>query len=74
MNLEPDELGMQFFQNGTAQGTEESFDVVAYNVYNNDALESDNDRPSEATLGAFDEANFWDAESHRMLPSKIIFL
>ena len=55
---EPDELGMQFFQNGTAQGTEESFDVVAYNVYNNDALESDNDRLSEATLGAFDEANF----------------
>ena len=41
---EPDELGMQFFQNGTAQGTEESFDVVAYNVYNNDALEADNDR------------------------------
>ncbi len=53
---EPDELGMQFFQNGTAQGTEESFDVVAYNVYNNDALESDNDRLSEATLGAFDES------------------
>ena len=23
---EPDELGMQFFQNGTAQGTEESFE------------------------------------------------
>ena len=55
---EPDELGMQFFQNGTAQGTEESFDVVAYNVYNNDALEADNDRLSEATLGAFDEPNF----------------
>jgi hypothetical protein len=55
---EPDELGMQFFQNGTAQGTEASFDVVAYNVYNNDIVEADNNRLSEATLGAFDESNF----------------
>ena len=55
---EPDELGMQFFQNGTAQGTEASFDVVAYNVYNNDIVEADNNRLSEATLGAFDVSNF----------------
>ena len=58
---------------GTAQGTEESFDVVAYNVYNNDALESDNDRLSEATLGAFDEANLG-CKIIICYSSKIIFL
>lgn len=55
---EPDELGTQFFQTGTAQGTEVGFDVIAYNVNNNNVLEADNDKLTEATLGAFDEPNF----------------
>ena len=28
---EADELGLQFFQNGTAQGVESSYDVVIFN-------------------------------------------
>lgn len=55
---EADELGSQFFQNGTAQGTESSYDVVIYNNYHNDTIQSDADKIVEATLGAFDEPNF----------------
>lgn len=55
---DPDELGLQFFQNGTAQGIVAKYDVTAYNVYNNDSIEADNDKLVEATLGAFDEPTF----------------
>lgn len=55
---EPDELGMQFFQTGNAQGTVAKYDVIAYNVFNNNVIEADNDKLSEATLGAFDETAF----------------
>lgn len=53
-----DQLGLQFFQNGIAHGTEKNYDVIAYNVNHNDSIQSDNDRLMEATLGAFDEPNF----------------
>src|SRR5574343_1128355 len=55
---EADELGSQFFQNGTAQGTEEGYDIVIYNTNHHDTIQSKGDRIVEGTLGAFDEANF----------------
>lgn len=55
---EADELGTQFFQNGTAVGTEASFDVVAYNLFHNDSIQTSNSRIASATLGAFNEPNF----------------
>lgn len=55
---EADELGSQFFQNGTAQGTESSYDVIIYNNYHHDTIQSDAGKIVEATLGAFDEPNF----------------
>ncbi|MGZ5188262.1 MAG: DUF4270 family protein [Kaistella sp.] len=58
-NCEPeaDMLGSQFFQNG-AQGTESLYDVIAYNVNNNDTIRTDNQRLQSATLGAFNEPQF----------------
>ncbi|MGZ5273718.1 MAG: DUF4270 family protein, partial [Kaistella sp.] len=58
-NCEPeaDMLGSQFFQNG-AQGTESFYDVIAYNVNNNDTIRTDNQRLQSATLGAFNEPQF----------------
>lgn len=58
-SCEPDAdmLGSQFFQNG-AQGTESLYDVIAYNVNNNDTIRTDNQRLQSATLGAFNEPQF----------------
>lgn len=58
-NCEPDsdQLGSQFFQNG-AQGTEEAFPLIAYNVINGDTIRTDRDRLQSATLGAFNEPQF----------------
>lgn len=55
---EADQLGSQFFQTGTAQGTEEGYDVIIFNKFNNDSIQADNDKLAEATLGAFNEPNF----------------
>ena len=52
-----DQLGSQFFQNG-AQGTEETFPLIAYNVINGDTIRTDRDRLQSATLGAFNEPQF----------------
>ena len=58
-NCEPeaDMLGSQFFQNG-AQGTESLYDVIAYNVNNDNKIRTDNARLQSATLGAFNEPQF----------------
>ena len=58
-SCEPDAdmLGSQFFQNG-AQGTETSYDVIAYNIDNGDSIRTDNERLQSATLGAFNEPQF----------------
>lgn len=61
-----DELGSQFFQNGVAQGTESSYDVVAYNIFNNDTIRVDRGKYGSLmastydtiTLGAFKEPIF----------------
>ncbi len=52
-----DQLGSQFFQNG-AEGTEQSFPLIAYNVLNGDSIRVDNLRLQQATLGAFNEPQF----------------
>lgn len=55
---EADELGLQFFQAGNAQGTETTYEIIAFNADHNNVIEADNDKLTEATLGAFDEPNF----------------
>lgn len=54
-----DELGTQFFQNGTAQGNETHYPIIAYNISNKDSIRTDKSRlDSLATLGAFSESVF----------------
>lgn len=60
---DPDNLGEQFFANGAAQGSQSAFDVVAYNLSNNDTIRVDSTRLESAasgyaTLGAFSEPVF----------------
>ncbi|WP_292009020.1 DUF4270 family protein [Chryseobacterium sp.] len=63
---DPDSLGQQLFENGAAQGNEKSFDLIAYNINNNDSIRSDASRmysdyyggTSRAVLGAFTESQF----------------
>ena len=55
---ESDRLGEQFFEGNGAEGTEVSYDLVAYNIFNNDTLRSDNALITNAALGAFDEGVF----------------
>lgn len=55
---ESDRLGEQFFQDTGAVGTEISYDVVAYNIFNNDTIRTDKAFISNAVLGAFDEGVF----------------
>lgn len=55
---EADELGKQFFQSGTAKGTEISRDVVAYNLFHNDTIQTSSSNLISATLGAFSDPNF----------------
>lgn len=54
---EADNLGSQFFQDGI-EGTETTYDLVAYNVHNNDTIRTDSERLQSATLGAFSEPHF----------------
>lgn len=53
---EADNLGSQFF-NG-ADGTVQTYPVIAYNVNNNDSIRSDASKLSNASLGAFTEPAF----------------
>ncbi|KQT25855.1 hypothetical protein ASG22_03915 [Chryseobacterium sp. Leaf405] len=59
-NCEPDAdtLGEQLFLDGAAQGNEESFDITAFNINNNDTIQSDASKLGLATLGAFNEPQF----------------
>jgi hypothetical protein len=60
-NCEPDAdtLGEQLFLDGAAQGHEEQpFNVIAYNIYNNDSIRSDASKLGLANLGAFTESQF----------------
>ncbi len=57
-NCEPeaDALGEQFFEG--ADGTEVQYDLIAYNINNNDTVRSDAQEIPLATLGAFSEGVF----------------
>lgn len=65
---EPDSLGEQLFLNGAAEGVESSYDLIAYNINNNDTIRTDaykllnlispGSTASTAVLGAFDENQF----------------
>ncbi|MFC3160906.1 DUF4270 family protein [Chryseobacterium arachidis] len=55
---DPDSLGEQLFLDGAAQGNEESFDVTAFNINNNDSIRSDASKLGLATLGTFNETQF----------------
>lgn len=59
-NCEPDAdtLGEQLFLDGAAQGKETPFDVIAFNINNNDSIRSDAAKLGLATLGAFSEGQF----------------
>lgn len=55
---EADNLGSQFFDNNAATGTTKYYDVVAYNINNNDTIRTDAAKLTSATLGAFTEPQF----------------
>jgi hypothetical protein len=66
---EPDSLGEQLFLDGAANGNESSFDLIAYNLSNNDTIRTDATNlynlfgssaltTSTAVLGAFNEEQF----------------
>lgn len=65
---EPDSLGEQLFLNGAAEGVESSYDLIAYNINNNDTIRTDAFKlldiissgsvSSTAVLGAFNESQF----------------
>jgi len=55
---EPDSLGEQLFLDGAATGKEVPYDVIAYNINNNDSIRSDASKLGLATLGAFSESQF----------------
>ena len=57
-NSDADDLGLQFFENNEAQGEQAAYDLVAYNVNNNDVVRSDSYSLKKATLGAFSESQF----------------
>ena len=57
-NSDADDLGLQFFENNEAQGEQAAYDLVAYNVNNNDVVRSDSYSLKKATLGAFNEIQF----------------
>lgn len=55
---DPDSLGEQLFLDGAAAGNEVAYDVIAYNINNNDSIRSDAAKLGLATLGAFNEGQF----------------
>ncbi|EJL69560.1 DUF4270 family protein [Chryseobacterium populi] len=55
---DPDSLGEQLFLGDAAQGNETPYDVIAYNILNNDTIKSDATQLGAAVLGAFKENQF----------------
>lgn len=56
---EPDSLGEQLFLDGAANGNEVAYDIIAYNIDNNDSIRSDASKIlNRATLGAFSTSQF----------------
>lgn len=59
-NCEPDadSLGEQLFLGDAAQGNELPFNLIAYNINNDDSIQSDASKLTSAVLGAFNESQF----------------
>lgn len=55
---EADKLGEQFFIDGEAQANMKSYDLIAYNITNNDTVRSDAARIDSATIGVFNDPLF----------------
>lgn len=55
---ESDKLGEQFFVDGEAQANTKGFDLIAYNINNNDSVRSDATRLDSATIGVFNDPVF----------------
>lgn len=55
---DPDSLGEQLFLDGAAQGNETPYDLIAFNIMNNDTIKSDATQLGSAILGAFKEDQF----------------
>ncbi|MBQ0152450.1 MAG: DUF4270 domain-containing protein [Chryseobacterium sp.] len=55
---EPDSLGEQLFLGDAVKGNEIAYDLIAYNINNNDSIQSDASKLSMAALGAFNEGQF----------------
>lgn len=55
---DPDSLGEQLFLDGAAQGQEKAYEVIAFNILNNDSIKSDATQLGSAVLGAFNEGQF----------------
>ncbi|WP_407406072.1 DUF4270 family protein [Chryseobacterium sp.] len=55
---EPDSMGEQLFLDDAANGNETLFDLIAYNIINNDSIQSDASQLKYAALGAFKEGQF----------------
>ncbi|MDO4224982.1 MAG: DUF4270 family protein, partial [Bergeyella zoohelcum] len=53
-----DQLGSQFFEGTSAQGEQVAYDIITYNVSNNDTIRTDASKLTYATLGAFNENQF----------------
>lgn len=59
-NCEPeiDSLGEQLFLNDGTNGNEVSYDLIAYNIDNNNAVRADYNTLGSAVIGAFNEPQF----------------
>lgn len=53
-----DNLGSQFFDGNSAEGTETSYSITAYNINHGDFIRADAAKLGYATLGAFNEGVF----------------
>lgn len=60
VSCEPDadDLGEQFFIENGLEGERVDYDIIAYNISNNDVIEADNRTLNLARLGAFSEGVF----------------
>ena len=57
-NSDADDLGKNLFDGNSVTGNQLSYDLVAYNINNGDAVRADSYALQRATLGAFTEGQF----------------
>ncbi len=55
---ELDDLGSQLVEAGASEGVDKMFGIVAYNINNNDTIQTDASRIDSVRIGAFDEPVF----------------